>query len=145
MIATSLGMIAHGYHFLVESSIVRRASDMGILMPTGFVRVHLFLVAVFLLAAFGSALGKTKGVLVSLLGLTGIFVGYVAWYLFSARILRSLIIDLAQHPENLPPSIFGLFRAKWWDPVILLLCVMIFVWQVITLVRVLKQQRYEID
>lgn len=123
-----LGMLAHAYHFFTEAQIVRSTVA---LMPVFFVRVHLFLTLMFLFIALGLLLRTRIGALISLICLIAVFFAYCGWYMSSARVLKVV----SEYPGNMPPHVLGLFRGRWWDPIILALCVPVFIWQSVRLIK----------
>lgn len=131
----SVGVILHTYQLVVALRIMRDATPFEPdLFPP---RLHFFLLLSLLLAAAGLAIGRGWGLVASSLGLVGVLLGYINWFYVSHRNFQLLAIPpYSEHPELIPPSLFGFIGARWWDLVLLILFLALLIWQISVLVKV---------
>jgi len=130
----TVAAILHTYQMVLEFRIIEDAPQ----ADRFFVQLQIFLLLAFLLTAVGLAIRRRAARLCSVLGLICVFLGHVAWFLHSHRLLQAMSLDRRYeqyHPELIPPNIWGFVGARWWDLVLLLLFVALLVWEIKTLVR----------
>src|SRR2546430_8886417 len=131
----TLGVILHAYQLVVELRLIRDAPPFEAdVFPA---RLQMFLLLSLLLAAAGLALGRRWGLVASSLGLLGVLLGYTYWFYDSHRSLHTLAQEpfYTKHPEFVPPNLFGLIGARWWDLVLLIMFLALLIWQISVLVR----------
>lgn len=136
----TVAAILHAYQLVLEFRIIEDAPHAD-RFPARF---HLFLLLVFLLIAAGLVVGRRAGLVCSVLGLICVLLGHVAWLSSNHRMFQAMNQDgfYERHPELRPPSLFGLVGARWWDLVLLILFLALFVWEIKILVtRVEKRDR----
>ena len=94
-------------------------------------------IGLFVCAA-GLAFRKSSGVIASMLGIIWVVLLYGWWQRKSLAFLRSAEVPnySAFHP-NLPHTA-GLWGATWWDLLVLATAAILFIWQGIALIRILK-------
>jgi len=122
-------------------------SGMGILSRHGDYRLdvndlHLQITLCLLICAIGLWLRRPIGLLLSLLALVWIGRIYLRWYLnTSAFMVEQEITDfsLLQGPGK--QHLIPLREGTWWDLVVLMLIIALFVWLVKRLIRVLLPSR----
>jgi hypothetical protein len=66
-----------------------------------------------------------------------VFLGHLVWLSYSHDMLYVVNQDglYERYPDLRPPSLLGFVGARWWDLVLLVLFVALFVWEIKTLVR----------
>jgi len=82
-----------------------------------------------------------------ILGLLCVFVGHLGWLHYSQAVLDAMNQDglYNRHPDLRPPSLFGFVGAKWWDIVLIILFVALFVWEIkVLFTRADKRHRNEV-
>lgn len=140
----TVAAILHAYQLVLDSRIIEDAPHAD-RFPG---RLHLFLLLAFLLIAAGLLIGTRMGLLCSLLGLICVFLGHFAWFLHSHKRLQAIRLDKAYeqfHPALIPPNIWGFVGARWWNIVLLVLFMVLFVWEIKVLVtRAEKRNRNDV-
>lgn len=141
----TVAAILHTYQLVLETRIAEEAHPFHADLFPG--RLHLFLLLAFLVIAAGLIIGKRAGLVCSLLGLICVFVGHVGWFHYSHAVLYAMNQDerYAGHPELIPPNIWGFIGARWWDVVLLILFMALFVWEIkVLFTRAEKRNRNEV-
>jgi hypothetical protein len=130
----TLGVILHAYQLVVA---VRNMRDAAPFEPDLYPpQLHFVLLLSLLLAAVGLAIGRRWGLVASSLGLLGVLLGYIDWFKVSHRNFQLLTIrPYSEHPELIPPSLFGFIGARWWDLVLLVLFVALLAWELRVVVK----------
>jgi len=90
-----------------------------------------------LVCAAGLALRKSPGVFASMVGIIWVFLAYAWWRRKTLTLLRSAEVDDYSHLSDLPLAA-GLWGATWWDLLVLAAAVILFIWQGIALIRVVR-------
>jgi hypothetical protein len=136
----TLGVILHAYQLVVA---VRNMRDAAPFEPDLYPpQLHFVLLLSLLLAAVGLAIGRRWGLVASSLGLLVVLLGYIDWFKVSHRNFQLLTIrPYSEHPELIPPSLFGFIGARWWDLVLLILFVVLLVWEIKVLVNAHSTKR----
>ena len=139
----TVAAILHAYQLVVEFRIIEDARHAD-RFPA---RLQLFLLLAFLVIAAGLLIGTRVGLVCSLLGLLCVFLGHLVWLSYSNDMLYIVnqggLYD--RLPELRPPSLFGFVGARWWDLVLLILFVALFVWEIkLLLTRDEKSNRNEV-
>jgi hypothetical protein len=90
-----------------------------------------------LVCAAGLALRRLSGVIASMLGIIWLVLVYAWWHRESVAFLRNLeVADYSSLPGLSHAA--GLRGATWWDLLVLVIAVILFIWQAIALLRALK-------
>ena len=136
----TVGVLLHAYQLVVALRMMRDAAPFEPdLFPP---RLHFFLLMSLLLAAAGLAIGRRWGLIASSLGLLGALLAYIHWSYVSHRNFQLLTIrPYSEHPELIPPSLFGFIGARWWDLVLLILFMALLVWEIKVLVNAQSAKR----
>lgn len=134
VIIAIFGVIAHAYQYAIEWQSLQPAAGIYILTSPFFALLQLFLAFSFLACGIGLLLHigrKRAGLIVSILGIVGVLLGHIEWYVFTRHSLPNLERELlrAQSPEMIPPHPFGLIGARWWDAAILLCSAILLIWE----------------
>jgi hypothetical protein len=140
----TVAAILHAYQMVLEFRIIEDAPH----ADRFFVQLQIFLLLAFLLTAVGLAIRRRAALLCSVLGLICVFLGHLAWFLHSHRLLQAINQDRSYErppPELIPPNIWGFVGARWWDMVLLPLFIALLVWEIkVLLTRVEKRNRNEL-
>lgn len=131
----ALGTIRHLYQLVLEQRALESA--VPFLTNTFLLWLQVVLVLCLILTGLGLAVRSRIGLSCSILGLLGVLVAHVGWYDYSSRTLKGFTDDpvLQRYPHMLPPSLFGLIGARWWDFILLLLFVALLIWEVRVMVK----------
>lgn len=123
----------HAYQLVLELRIIDDAPHADPFLA----RLQIFLLLALLLTAAGLAIRRRAGLVCSLFGLICVFLGHVAWFSSSHRVLLVMNQDglYDRHPELIPPNIWGFIGARWWNIVLLALFIVLFVWEIKVLVK----------
>jgi hypothetical protein len=134
-VVVGLGAMRYLYQLVLEVRALDRASPF--LTNRVFAWLLIFLLLSLLLVAVGLALRSRIGLGCSIIGLTGVLVGYVGWYHYSNDTLKMLRNEsiFPWHPEILPPYSFGLIKGHWWDIALLIMFVSLFMWEIKVLLK----------
>src|SRR6266496_6457648 len=127
----------HARQLLIEWRFLNRAMESGFLTSAFFAELQLFFILSFLVGAVGLLIRWRFRLIISLLGLGGVFLGYVGWRLYTIRQLKVVSQDpfFTVHPEYFPPHSFGLVGARWWDFAVFYCCLILFIWDVTSLLK----------
>lgn len=136
-----LGTIRHLYQLVLEQRALESAAPF--LTNTFLLWLQVVLVLCLILTGLGLAARSRIGLSVSILGLLGVLVAHVGWYDYSSRTLTDDPV-LQRYPHMLPPSLFGLIGAQWWDFALLLLFVALLIWEIRVLVKAVGNRVREI-
>jgi hypothetical protein len=130
------GATVHVRQLLIEWRFLSGAAKLGVLTSPFFAELQVYFIVAFLVSSAGLLTHRRVGVVISVLGLVAVFLGYLAWRVFTIRQLGLTTDDpyFSAHPEFVPAHTLGLVGAHWWDFVILAGCLTLFVWQ-LTLLR----------
>lgn len=128
-----LAAILHAYRLVLESRIIEDAPHAD-RFP---IWLQLYLLFTFLVIAAGLLFGTRVGLTCSILGLLCVFVGHLGWLHYSQAVLDAMNQDglYDRHPELIPPNIWGFIGARWWDPVLLILFIVLLAWEIKMLVK----------
>lgn len=134
LVVVTVAAMLHVYQLVLEFRIIEAAPHADRFLA----QLQLFLLLAFLLIATGLIVGRRAGLVCSVLGLICVFLGHVAWFLHSHRLLQAINQDRRYErppPELIPPNLWGFVGARWWDIVFLVLFVALLVWEIKTLAR----------
>jgi hypothetical protein len=120
-----LAAILHAYRLVLESRIIEEAPHAD-RFP---IWLQLYLLFAFLVVAAGLLFGTRVGLACSILGLLCVFVGHLGWLHYSQAVLDAMNQD-GLHPELIPPNVWGFIGARWWDVILLVLFIILFVWEI---------------
>jgi hypothetical protein len=138
----TLAAILHAYQLVIETRIVKEARPFHADLFPG--RLHLFLLCAFLLVAAGLLIGTRMGLICSVFGLMIVFLGHVWWLYYSYALLHVINYGLYErHPDLRNPSLFGFVGARWWDMVLLILFIALFICEIKTLLETFKRRMSE--
>lgn len=128
---------SHVYQFILEWQALGRATELGILTSSSFALLQILFLFCFVAFCIGLRIRGILGLVISTLSLLGVFLGYAYWYSYSHRWLMGLRKDpfYTEHPEFVPPNLFGFVGAHWWDFVILVMTTALLILVVARLVR----------
>jgi hypothetical protein len=131
-----IGATLHVRQFLIEWRFLNGATRLGVLTSPFFAELQVFFIVAFLVGSAGLLIHRRLGFMISAAGLLAVFLGYVAWRVFTIRQLRLTTDDpfFSGHPEFGPTHMLGLVGAHWWDFVVLGGCLFLFLWE-LTLFR----------
>ena len=126
-----LGITVRAYQFVLEWRFLARNANFPILASSSFALLQIAFILCFVVCATGLLIRNRGGLILSTFGLLGLFVCHIAWHAYTNRSLRVFENEpfYALHPEYIPPHLFGLVGAKWWDIVILFCSVILFIWE----------------
>jgi hypothetical protein len=130
-----LAATLHIRQVVIEWRFLAGAIESGFLTSPFFMQLQLSFIIFFLLWAFASLNKNRLKMILGSVSFAGVLTNYVLWLLYSNRQLKALSLESwspARHTEFLSKYQFGLIGAKWWDIAILLLCVGVFVCQVLS-------------
>jgi hypothetical protein len=128
----SLAALLHTYAQLTQFTM---ADDSEILTSSTIPYLFLLIELGLVVNLFGLWLRKAASMLISIIALSGVFVGYIAWYVYSRQILDRLLSKPFYHvySGSVVPYPFGLLGATWLNLVVLVMSAILFVWAVKTL------------
>lgn len=101
------------------------------------IRLRLSITIGLFVCAAGLALRKFSGFIASMLGILWLFWIYAWWQRESVAFLRNLEVADYSKLSDLPHAA-GLRGATWWDLLVLVIVAILFIWQAIALIRVVK-------
>jgi hypothetical protein len=100
--------------------------------------------AALLIAAAGLLYRRVIGLLISMLALTWVLKEYAWWYLDSLRRLKEMgVSDFAQLQVPDLTYLGKLFGATWWNVIVLVISVALYIWVIKTLIRLFTTLRGE--
>jgi hypothetical protein len=126
-----IGATLHVRQLLIEWRFLSGAAKLGILMSPFFAELQVYFIVAFLVSSGGLLFHRRVGFVISVVGLVAVFLGHIAWRVFTIRQLRLTTDDpyFSAHPEFVPAHTLGLIGAHWWDFLILGGCLILFVWE----------------
>jgi hypothetical protein len=132
LIFAALALLLHAYALAAEFS---RASGFNTLTSSTIIWLLTLMTPCLVANAYGLWLRRAAGLFVSTVALSGVGAGYVCWYIYSRRVLQLLASNdfYTQHPGAVPLHPLGLVGAAWPNLVVLVMCGVLFAWEVKTL------------
>lgn len=124
--------VGHGLSSANDTFTVSGSSNFLILLRVG-------ITAGLFICAAGLVLRRSSGVFASMLGITWVFLAYAWWRHKTLALLRSAEVDNyseAYSPDL--PLVAGLWGATWVDLLVLAVAALLFIWQGISLIRVVR-------
>lgn len=127
-----------GYFGSMQQSIAKSIEQggTGYVIPVVLWR-HILIETALIASAIGLLFRNVAGLVVSLLGLTGVGVIYVWWYLWTQGAIENA--GLSRLPAG--AQVGGLAGATGWNLVVLTIVFLLIVWQAVLLVNVLRSVR----
>jgi hypothetical protein len=108
----------------------------------GFLESYLIAVtAGLLISAVGLWSQRAAGFFLSLLGLVWIGIVYSLWHISTLSIMYKADIQDFSHFPDQQQHLLTLDSATWWDLVVLSVVITLFIWQIKTLVVILRTSR----
>lgn len=78
----------HVRQLLIEWCFLNGAAKLGILTSPFFAELQVFFIVAFLVTSGGILIHRRSGFVISIVGLVAVFLGYIAWRVFTIRQLR---------------------------------------------------------
>lgn len=119
----------NGQASAVDTFTITGNGNFGILLRIG-ITIGLFV------CAAGLAFRRSSGVIASMLGIIWLFLVYGWWQRKSLAFLRNA--EVADYSRLDLPHAAGLWGATWWDILVLATAAILFIWQAVALIRVVK-------
>src|SRR6202171_6129789 len=85
----AVGASTHVHQLVTEWRFLGRAAALGILTSSSFALLQIFFLLCFLAFVVGLLMRTGWGVLASIFGLTGVLLGYFAWFRFTRLSLNA--------------------------------------------------------
>ena len=105
------------------------------LINQSVIRRDLTIELALIVAAFGALSRKISGRLISLLGLLGVIVEYIGWYIWTKQTI--VAAGLTELPSGIPQP-WNLAGARPWNLVVLVVVAFLFVWELMVATQTLR-------